>query len=119
MFASLTGQVAIVKLFLDRGAQVNARDEQGRTALFYAAGRGYSVITGMLLEEGADPNLTDKLNKTATDYAIEADKMPVAEMLKQHGGKSSAKPKAPSAGSSKKAGEIDANKKPDVAKPKP
>ncbi len=63
MFASPTGQVATVKLFLDRGVIVDARDDQGRTALFYAAGRGFPTITRLLLEKGADPNLADKFKK--------------------------------------------------------
>ena len=42
-------------------------------------------------------NLTDKFNKTATDFVIEADKMPVAELLKKHEAKSSARPKAANA----------------------
>jgi ankyrin repeat protein len=73
----------------------------------------------MLLEKGADPNLTDKLNKTATDYAIEADKMPMAELLKQHGGKSSATPKASGAGSPKKQGAANVKKKQNAVVSKP
>jgi len=111
MFASLSGQVATVKLFLEHGAEVNAHDEQGRTALFYAAGRGFPTITLMLLDKGADPNLTDKFNKTAADYAIKADKMPVVELLKKHGAKSSAEPKAAGAKPPKDQGAAGASKK--------
>jgi hypothetical protein len=45
--------------------------------------------------------------------------MPVAELLKQHGGKSSAKPKTPSAASPKKQGATGADKKQDAAVSKP
>jgi len=76
MFAALTGQGAVAQVLLERGAKVDA------SALFYAAGRGFTGITQLLLARGADSSLTDDLHKTALDYAIEADKAPVVGLLK-------------------------------------
>jgi ankyrin repeat protein len=73
----------------------------------------------MLLEKGADPDQTDKFNKTAMDYAIEADKMPIVELLKKHGAKSTVKAKAPGAKSPKKQGAANANKKQNAVISKP
>lgn len=57
---------------LERGAQVNAPDESGRTALSHAAGLGSSeLVCEMLLEYGADPEMADKSNMRPFDYAQE------------------------------------------------
>ena len=43
--------------FLDAGAEVNTRDQNGRTPLYVAAGWSKSPeMVGMLLDAGADPN---------------------------------------------------------------
>jgi len=55
----------IARLFIDRGADVNARDEQGQTLLFRVAS---SVNTGMielLASHGADVNMRDRAGRTA------------------------------------------------------
>jgi ankyrin repeat protein len=45
-----------VKELLDKGANVNARDERGRTPLHYAAMKGAVGVVRLLLEKGADVN---------------------------------------------------------------
>src|SRR5213078_3197119 len=61
----------IAQLLLDRGAQVNARDNAGNTALFYAAYRQTSAgpiptteLARLLLDHRADPNARDKSGHT-------------------------------------------------------
>ncbi len=44
-------------------------DENGKTALMYAAAKGYLEITSLLLEAGADGRIVDKSRKSASDYA--------------------------------------------------
>ena len=51
------GDVDGVKAALARGADTNARDGKGWTALMYAADKGYALIVPALLGAGADPNL--------------------------------------------------------------
>lgn len=55
------GDVQTVQGYLDRGTDVNLKDEAGATPLHYAAGAGRLPIVQLLLERGANPNA-----KTAT-----------------------------------------------------
>lgn len=58
--ASLYGHGKVVQLLLERGANVNAKDETaealGETLLISASGLGYSDIVKILLEHGANVN---------------------------------------------------------------
>ena len=51
------GDVDGVKAALARGADTNARDGKGWTALMHTADKGYALIVPALLGAGADPNL--------------------------------------------------------------
>ena len=50
---------ALVKLLLDHGADVDARDAAGATALWYASDLDDASIASMLLAHGADVNAVD------------------------------------------------------------
>lgn len=71
--AAGAGNLARVATFLTRGAQVNARDEQGETALMKAAfgetGAGaaprYTAVVRLLIAKGAAVNAKDKQGQTA------------------------------------------------------
>jgi ankyrin repeat protein len=70
-----------VTRLIERGADVNARDEDGYTALMYASGARYRTksynyrnavnpeIVQMLIEAGTDVNAQDKWGNTALMYA--------------------------------------------------
>ena len=59
----------VVKVLLNAGADPNARDKIGNTALMYAAiGNKNPKAIKALLDAGADPKLTNKNGKTALDY---------------------------------------------------
>ena len=60
MAAAHGGQPEIVKLLIEKGAEINAKDKSGWTALMLAARGGYPEIVKMLIEKGADFRITDK-----------------------------------------------------------
>jgi ankyrin repeat protein len=51
--AAMSGQISIVKeLFEARNAEINARDDDGRTALWYARVNGYADVADYLVSHG-------------------------------------------------------------------
>ncbi len=62
--------IASIGLCLKAGADVNAVDSRGQTALHGAAAKGYAQVIAYLAEHGANPNLKDKQGKTPLDAAI-------------------------------------------------
>lgn len=72
MRASKLGNPALVKKLLAEGAQVNARDQNGSTALMYACAAHSEASTDVLqalLSAGADVNLADRSGATALHAA--------------------------------------------------
>lgn len=58
-----------VRALLARGANVNAKDHEGRTALMFAARSGSNDVVRALLDKGARPEDKDNKGATAADYA--------------------------------------------------
>jgi len=64
--AARDGRPLNAKRLLERGANINARDdEHGATALIYAGGNRHIKVVRLLIENGADVNLQDKSGRTA------------------------------------------------------
>jgi ankyrin repeat protein len=62
VFASMCGQVGVVRLLLDRGTRVDALPPGSHwtaTALHTAAGQGHPAVVELLLERGADPTIRE------------------------------------------------------------
>ncbi|XP_040896973.1 KN motif and ankyrin repeat domain-containing protein 1 [Toxotes jaculatrix] len=85
MLAVSHGRVAMVKLLLSCGADVNAQDREGSTALMCASEHGHTHIARLLLETGrCDTSLTDKNGQTALSVAEGASHQDIIDLLKAH-----------------------------------
>jgi ankyrin repeat protein len=66
--AALCGYDARIRDMLERGADINASDEGGVTALMWAACGGRSSTMRLLIEYGADVNARNDEGQTVMDY---------------------------------------------------
>ncbi len=62
--------IASIKLCLDAGADVNAVNNQGDTALHGAAQKGYDQVVQFLVDHGAKLDIKDKRGHTPLDAAM-------------------------------------------------
>ncbi len=80
------GRLEAVRYLLDQGADVNARDSRGRTALTEAAFYGNASVMKELILRGADVNsFSDE--GTAMDIAVQANRPAAIDILKHYGAK--------------------------------
>jgi ankyrin repeat protein len=79
------GDTIRIKALLQRGADVNARDEDRATALMHAAADADLSLMKLLLEKGAEVNATSKSAATALVWALhDVEKV---KLLLKHGAK--------------------------------
>ncbi len=78
----LRGHKDIVKMLLNKGANVNTQDGNGYTALIWAAAVGSKDIVEMLINAGVDVNAKDNNGKTALMYAADYGDKEIIELLK-------------------------------------
>ncbi|NXS76513.1 ASZ1 protein, partial [Pandion haliaetus] len=69
MYAARKGYPQVVALLVAHGSHINAQDENGYSALIWAAQHGHKSVIFKLLELGADKNLQTKDEKTAAELA--------------------------------------------------
>lgn len=67
--AVLAGVESAVQVHIDRGDDLNARDEKGLTPLMLSAARNKAAVCKLLIHCGADAGLLDPSGKTALDIA--------------------------------------------------
>jgi ankyrin repeat protein len=53
LWAAEEGHEAVVKLLLEKGAELEAKDSSGWTALIWAAEKGHEAVVKLLLKKGA------------------------------------------------------------------
>ena len=65
------GHLDVTELLLERGADVDAVDDNGRTPLFYAM-MNYPEISSMLIKYGCDVNAIDECGYAPLHWAVES-----------------------------------------------
>ena len=86
------GNVSEVRAWLDLGANPNAANDNGWTALIIAASKNYSGVVNILLAAGANPNATLDNGFTALMWAAQEGYLGVANILLAAGANPNATP---------------------------
>jgi ankyrin repeat protein len=79
--SAATGNLAGVQAELDKGVDVNARDNHKWTPLTHAAQFGHKEIAELLIANGADVNKEDDDESTPLHYAALKGQKEIAELL--------------------------------------
>ena len=86
--AAVRGKADEVEELLNRKADMNARNSDGRTPLFGCiASPGTNEIAQMLLDHGADFTIANNSGKTPLKLATEKNRQDIVALLQQHGAK--------------------------------
>ena len=74
-----------LSLLIDLGANIELRDDEGRTPLLYASENGYFDAVKFLLSKGANINATNKSGQNVLHLAARGDSLQTLEMLASYG----------------------------------
>ena len=85
MQAANRGQILaqVARLLIRHGANIDARDNDGITALMFASYHGHGDVVRVLLRAGADSTFRNKAGQTAFHLAVGAMQMDTAEYIRQ------------------------------------
>jgi hypothetical protein len=61
----------VLRNVLEKGAELETKDEDGRTPLSYAASKRHEAVVGLLLEKGADVEVKSNNGRTSLSCATE------------------------------------------------
>lgn len=84
------GDLEDVREALERGADVNASDVSGKTALHMAAANGHTAIVKLLLVHGAETERRNRAGNTALHWACVGGAVDAVALLLRHGANASA-----------------------------
>ncbi len=87
VLAAKAGQIEIVRVLIEAGADVNLRIIQSRTALMWAAQQGNEEMVQMLIKAGANVNAALKTGQTAIRWATDGNHGKVVDLLVEAGAK--------------------------------
>ena len=85
LHAALRGNIKAAEQLLRTGADPNARNEDGKTALNLACYYGYAAIAQLMLQHGADVNAADKDGWTPLHEACWLGYPNTVRLLLEHG----------------------------------
>lgn len=78
---AINGDVDVVRALLEKGANVNAKDSDGETALMKAAYYGYADVVRVLIEKGASADAKNRLGETALQLARLKNRADIVDLL--------------------------------------
>ncbi len=79
------GNVTAIKTLIEQGAEVDAKDENGRTALMYAVEQNRTAAAQVLLARGVNVQVKDKFGMTSLKKAKQFGYKDTIELLKRAG----------------------------------
>uniref|UniRef100_A0A6C0KMQ4 Uncharacterized protein n=1 Tax=viral metagenome TaxID=1070528 RepID=A0A6C0KMQ4_9ZZZZ len=85
MVASQLGRTGVVRILLEKGADVKHMNRDRKTALLFASEYGHTETVGVLLDNGADVNHKDEDGDTALILASSAEDMEPIRLLLEKG----------------------------------
>jgi ankyrin repeat protein len=84
-WAAEMGNKALVKLLLEKGAQLDAKGINGQTPLSWAAEKGHEALVKLLLEEGAELEAKSSNGQTPLSWAVANGHEAVVKLLLKEG----------------------------------
>ena len=88
IYAAYNGHADIADYLLKHGAKVDAKTENGSTALFFAARFGHIEVIKLLLNNDSDPTIANENGDTAVDWAMKNENSNIESLLREAGGSS-------------------------------
>ncbi len=79
------GHEGVINLLLEKGAELEAKDDTGQTPLSRAAAHGQKVVVNLLLEKGAELENKDKSGRTPLQWAAAEGHKVVINLLLEKG----------------------------------
>ncbi|PGH05438.1 hypothetical protein GX51_02962 [Blastomyces parvus] len=83
--AAQESEVGRLQMMLEKGANINAKDAGGSTALELGACFAHEEFVQLLLENGADVNLRGSRERPALSYAVSEDRDAIVQLLIDNG----------------------------------
>jgi ankyrin repeat protein len=83
--AAVAGDIAAVLRYLERGASIESRDQNGKTALVAASQHGHTDLVKLLLDKGASINARTTSGTTAFQYAAQNHHIDTLKLLYTRG----------------------------------
>ena len=83
--AAKYGQLEMVKLLLDSGAEIDAQEADGQTALHVACLHSKTDVVEYLAEQGADINMPDNVSQYPLHSSILRGPVDISQILVDHG----------------------------------